>query len=348
MNATEVQPALLSDAVQAVRLGQRMLAREILAGIIQIEPKNEHAFAWMAAIAESREEAILLLEHVLEINPRNSFVANTLGVQRLNSRPASVPTPIDDTWMADLEVTSVACLVCKAERTDSGATCGHCGAAYTLLDLPSVLANGGANERRIEEAVARWLAQLESQPTLEALMGVGLGYLSINRSGDALPFLLSALKLNPSEAILQDLCESLAERRLILAVDDSTTVRRLVSITLERQGHRVRTAVHGVDGLAKFHEETPDLVLLDLTMPQMDGYELCKTIRRSPGGKNLPIIMLSGNDGVFDKVRGKMAGTTDYLTKPFQRDVLLETITKYWQSAESKGSVSHGKNNPHR
>ncbi len=348
MNATEVQPALLSDAVQAVRLGQRMLAREILAGIIQLEPKNEHAFTWMAAIAESREEAIRLLECVLEINPRNSFVANTLGVQRLNRGPATAPVALDEPWFADSESNSVACLVCQAERTDSAATCGLCGAAYTLQDLPSVLANGGANERRIDEAVKRWLVQLESGPTLEALIGVGLGYLSINRSGDALPFLLRALKLNSSDLILQDLCESLAERRLILAVDDSTTVRRLVSITLERQGHRVRTAIHGLDGLGKFEEETPDLVLLDLTMPEMDGYELCKAIRRSPGGKQLPIIMLSGNDGVFDKVRGKMAGATDYLTKPFQRDVLLATLTKYWQPTESRERVSHGKINPHR
>lgn len=353
MNAATAQPALLSDAVQAVRLGQRMLAREILAGIIHQEPKNEHAFTWMAAIAETREEAIRLLECVLEINPNNSLVSNTLGIQRLTrqSRPAPV-----EAAPAPSQPYSSTCPVCQSGLTAPSPTCAHCGAACTLRDLPAVLANGGANERRVEEAVALWLSQLDNNPSFEALLGVGIGYLSINRSGDALPFLLRALNLHGFDSVLRDLCESLAERSLILAVDDSPTVRRLVSITLERQGHRVRTAVHGLDGLAKFQEETPDLVLLDLTMPKMDGYELCKALRRSPGAKHLPILMLSGNDGVFDKVRGKMAGATDYLSKPFQREVLLEALTKYLQPALLNGGhspekgerVPYAQVNPHR
>ncbi len=330
-----------------------MLAREILAGIIDLEPRNEHAFTWLAAIAETREEAIQLLERVLEINPHNSLVSNTLGIQRLNRHPR--PSPVE-TAPASPQSFSSTCPVCRTRLTAPSPTCPHCGAACTLRDLPAVLANGGANERRIEEAVALWLNQLDNSPPFEALLGVGIGYLSINRSGDALPFLLRALKLHGFDSVLRELCESLAERPLILAVDDSPTVRRLVSITLERQGHRVRTAVHGLDGLAKFREETPDLVLLDLTMPEMDGYELCKALRRSPGGKHLPILMLSGNDGVFDKVRGKMAGTTDYLSKPFQREALLEALTKYLQPAllngrhspERQERVSHAQVNPHR
>ena len=341
MNGLTAQPALLSDAVQAVRLGQKMLAREILAGILLTEPKNEHACTWMAAIAETREEAIRLLEQVLEINPHNSLVSNTLGIQRLNREPRSplsTPPPPDSQTVRSPETNHVypECPVCQADRNDDAPTCSTCGAACSLKDLSSVLANGGANERRVEGAVSKLLEKLKVESSFEALIGVGLGYLSINRSGDALPFLLHALKLRGSEEELRATCESLAGRKLILAVDDSNTVRRLVSITLERQGHRVRTAIHGLDGLAKFEEETPDLVLLDLTMPHMDGYELCKTLRRSPGAKHLPILMLSGNDGVFDKVRGKMAGATDYLTKPFQREVLLNALNKFLQTTDPK------------
>ncbi len=114
----------------------------------------------------------------------------------------------------------------------------------------------------------------------------------------------------------------------ILAVDDSPTVRKLVSITLERHNYRVLSAVDGMGALSKLNDELPDLILLDITMPRMDGYQLCKIIKDNPNTAHIPVVMLSGNDGIFDKMRGRIAGATAYLTKPFNPDKLLNIVEK--------------------
>jgi twitching motility two-component system response regulator PilG len=117
--------------------------------------------------------------------------------------------------------------------------------------------------------------------------------------------------------------------RTIMIVDDSPTVRKLVTIKLEKQGHRVIPAVDGMEALAMLNEDLPDLILLDITMPRMDGYQLCKLVRANPTMKHIPIVMLSGKDGFFDKVRGKMAGSTAYLTKPFEPETLLRVVAEH-------------------
>lgn len=118
-------------------------------------------------------------------------------------------------------------------------------------------------------------------------------------------------------------------RGTVLVVDDSTTVRKLVAITLERHHFRVITAADGLEALAHLESKIPDVVLLDITMPKMDGYKVCKTIKSNARTSHLPVIMLSGKDGFFDKMRGRMAGSTEYLTKPFDPDTLIKTVARF-------------------
>ena len=115
--------------------------------------------------------------------------------------------------------------------------------------------------------------------------------------------------------------------KVVLIIDDSPTIRRVVSLTLERQGYQVVTAIDGVDGLTKLQENRVDIVLLDIMMPKLDGYQVCKAIREKK--KSVPVIMLSGKDGFFDKVRGKMAGSTAYITKPFEQDALISVVKEH-------------------
>ncbi|MBA3975638.1 MAG: pilus assembly protein PilG [Candidatus Solibacter sp.] len=116
-----------------------------------------------------------------------------------------------------------------------------------------------------------------------------------------------------------------------MAVDDSLTVRKIVSITLERLGYRVVTAKEGSEALVVAAEAQPDLILLDITMPGMDGYQVCKAIKQNPATRRIPVVMLSGKDGFFDKVKGRLAGATDYITKPFHEATLAEAVKKYAQ-----------------
>ncbi|MBS1830070.1 MAG: response regulator [Acidobacteria bacterium] len=118
-------------------------------------------------------------------------------------------------------------------------------------------------------------------------------------------------------------------RKVILVVDDSLTIRKALSSILEKNDYRVVTAEDGSHALKKLNEAVPDLVLLDITMPWMDGYEVCRNIKQKALTRKVPVVMLSGKDGLFDKVRGKLAGCNDYVTKPFDPENLLKTLKKY-------------------
>jgi twitching motility two-component system response regulator PilG len=112
----------------------------------------------------------------------------------------------------------------------------------------------------------------------------------------------------------------------ILVIDDSNTIRRSAEIFLKQGGHEVLLAEDGFDALAKVNDYLPDLIFCDILMPRLDGYQTCAIIKRNPKFSNVPIVMLSSKDGVFDKARGRMVGSQDYLTKPFTKDQLLHTV----------------------
>ncbi|GAC1343525.1 MAG: twitching motility response regulator PilG [Ktedonobacteraceae bacterium] len=121
----------------------------------------------------------------------------------------------------------------------------------------------------------------------------------------------------------------------VLVVDDSPTVRKIVQMTLQREHIRVITAGDGLSALTSVADEMPAVILLDIQLPRgMDGYHICTIIRKNLQFRQIPIIMLSGKDGIFDKVRGRLAGSTEYLTKPFDSAELVQTVKKYlvnWQ-----------------
>lgn len=112
----------------------------------------------------------------------------------------------------------------------------------------------------------------------------------------------------------------------VLIIDDSNTIRRSAEIFLKQAGHEVVLAVDGFDALAKVNDSDPDIIFCDVLMPKLDGYQTCMLIKNNERLANIPLVMLSSKDGIFDMARGKMVGCEDYLTKPFTKDQLLKTI----------------------
>ena len=112
----------------------------------------------------------------------------------------------------------------------------------------------------------------------------------------------------------------------VLVIDDSNTIRRSAEIFLKQGGHEVGLAEDGFDALSKVNDFEPDLIFCDILMPRLDGYQTCAIIKRNAKFSGVPIVMLSSKDGVFDKARGRMVGSQDYLTKPFTKDQLLQTV----------------------
>ena len=115
----------------------------------------------------------------------------------------------------------------------------------------------------------------------------------------------------------------------VLVIDDSNTIRRSAEIFLRQGGYEVVLAEDGFDALAKIADHRPDIIFVDIMMPRLDGYQTCALIKGNQLFKSTPVIMLSSKDGLFDKARGRIVGSEQYLTKPFTREELLGAIRTY-------------------
>ena len=115
----------------------------------------------------------------------------------------------------------------------------------------------------------------------------------------------------------------------VLVIDDSNTIRRSAEIFLKQGGYDVLLAEDGFDALSKVNDHEPDLIFCDILMPRLDGYQTCAIIKRNERFAGVPVIMLSSKDGLFDKARGRMVGSEDYLTKPFTKDQLLQAVKQH-------------------
>ena len=119
----------------------------------------------------------------------------------------------------------------------------------------------------------------------------------------------------------------------VLVIDDSNTIRRSAEIFLKQGGYQVLLAEDGFDALSKVNDHEPDLIFCDILMPRLDGYQTCAIIKRNHKFADVPVIMLSSKDGLFDKARGRMVGSQDYLTKPFTKDQLLQAVEQHRRAA---------------
>ena len=115
----------------------------------------------------------------------------------------------------------------------------------------------------------------------------------------------------------------------VMVIDDSNTIRKSAEIFLVQSGYQVILAEDGFDALAKITDHSPDVIFCDILMPRLDGYQTCALIKKNPGLSSTPVIMLSSKDGLFDRARGRMVGSDEYLTKPFTKDSLLKTVAAH-------------------
>ena len=131
----------------------------------------------------------------------------------------------------------------------------------------------------------------------------------------------------------------------VMVVDDSKTIRRTAETLLQREGYNVITAEDGFEALAKIADHKPDIIFIDIMMPRLDGYQTCALIKNNADFKSTPVIMLSSKDGLFDKAKGRIVGSDQYVTKPFSKVEILEAIANHLPqtgeiSAESDQPIS--------
>lgn len=122
----------------------------------------------------------------------------------------------------------------------------------------------------------------------------------------------------------------------VMVIDDSNTIRRSAEIFLGQAGYQVLLAEDGFDALSKIADHHPDLIFVDIMMPRLDGYQTCALIKKNPKFAATPVIMLSSKDGLFDRARGRMVGSDEYLTKPFTKDSLLKAVSAHLAAREQR------------
>ncbi|MEO7675124.1 MAG: response regulator [Pyrinomonadaceae bacterium] len=239
------------------------------------------------------------------------------------------------------------CSFCSSENDVQAISCQGCMAVLTLADLEMLLSNHHADKLMLRQAVERMESERSSRAFDEnELMMLGIGHLNLRNLQYGYNYLHEASQLNPSNVVLasqvnallirldeikqqEEVHESMTKGKTILVVDDSPTVRKLIAGKLEKCGYDVFCSNDGVEAMERLEELRPDLILLDINMPRMDGYQVCKLIRSNNNTKDVPVVMISGKDGFFDKVRGRMAGTSGYITKPFGPETLMKAVEEY-------------------
>ena len=314
--------ALLQRAVELARQGRKDEARALAAAACLANPFSEKAWLWRASLASSTKDAVAWLERVLALNPNHETARNWMAKLRppvpVAAAAAEVQVAAEPVWV---------CPFCSVEKDREYPRCPEC-AGYTQLDLTAIEANAGANERQLRHAAEHYAKVFRESGDPAYALQLGLCHLNLRGWQPAYKALQAYFKGNIDDQNTREVLYKLGQRELVLAVDDSPTVRAVVTDGLERAFFRVITAHNALDALGILREETPVFILTDVSMPVMDGYQLCKAIKSNPKCKNIPVVMLSGNDGFIDKVRGKMAGAADYLFKPFDAEMLLAAIRK--------------------
>ena len=306
---------LLRQGVELARMGKKDEARALVAEACLANPMNEFAWLWRASLAPSTSDAVKWLERVLVLKPNHETARSWLA--RLRPEPPPAPRA-EAAW---------ACPFCSFESAMELARCSDCG-GVTVINLEEIEANTGANERQLRYALEHYTKKLEAGDALNGFY-LGLAALNLRRSYDAYQSFSQYLRAHPHDDEVRAVQARLSLRKVVLAVDDSSTVRTLVADALERAHYRTVSVSNGVEAISHLQKGLkPDLILMDVSMPVMDGYQLCKLLRGMPEAKNVPVVMLSGNDGFVDKVRGRLAGASDYLIKPVKPETLLAVIRK--------------------
>ncbi len=343
--------ALLATAIEKAEQQQYKEAHVDLVQYLKKNRNNAAAWVWYSRIQGNVE----IMKKALKMAA--SLDADDPMVKEEHNKFAAVSAHLTDDVVRK-------CYFCWAPLNKGAATCRYCR-GHLVITRETLVQSGSVDTGWLEKARQRYTRILRKYPrSLISLYCLGLISVNNRNFQDALAYLDKTAKMAPDKALFANQLKllldhlahrsleeqpvrgkvevvpaamsdevvdtsTMAERKMILVVEDSSTTRKVISITLSRQGYRVVEAADGLEALSKISEERPDLIMLDVILPKMDGYKILSIIKGNREFKDIPVIMLTSKDGFINKMKGKMAGSSAYLTKPFDPDMMIAEIQKY-------------------
>lgn len=346
-NLTEI----LFQAIRSAESGNIRPAQQALSKILKINPKNSKAWLWYARTVDNFKAFNIALKNASLISPNDSAITREL--EKATSAAKSgcgESSPIKH------------CLFCWAPVRKEDTICHFCNAHIDIQEdfFHSMFfdAKKEQEQKTILESFQRYTkATILDQNNATAHFCLAMAHINLNQWDEALEELKKTADISPTANpyqmqldILSDfmvdldtfftkdgskeeppatLAEPPKQDKTIMVVEDSATTRTIIKRMLEGEGYKVIEARDGLEAIARFIEKSPDLILLDIIMPGMDGYQTLATLRKEHNLNNIPVIMLTAKDSLIDKLKGKMSGSTEYLTKPFNAQVLMKKINAH-------------------
>ena len=318
---SRLRTSRLQAAHAAVKFGRKGLARKHLRAILTADIECEQAWLGMAAAAETLEDAADAYREVVRINPNNDKASKALAAGGAKAAEAAA-------WH---------CPLCRHGEPAPTDTCPACRAVLTL-DVAAAL--GSSADPAVMARVVKARAA-DRNPDVPSLVNLALAHLNLHDPEAAFAALQTASRLAPSDnglrtalgelrAVLGEPTSlpSLKKEVLILVVDDSSSNRKAAALALTKSGYRVIEASDGPEALALLQSSRPAVIVLDVAMPEMDGYQVCKVVKADPRTRNIPVIFLTQSDGLRERLRVRMAGGYSCLPKPCKAGEILEAVGK--------------------
>lgn len=343
---------LLGEAIRLAEAHHLKPAQTLLVKLLKANPRNHRAWIWYSRLMVTLKTIESALVNAAKLAPKDPEVIEEvrrfkLARERKDGEEQIRRCPF--CWFA-MPVKSVQCPFCKAHL-------------FIHQNFFSEL--GHADSKIMEGAVERYTRVISREKNVNAHYFLSVAHLNLEHWEEALNLFHKTVQLSPNQEIFSEQLKALVNhmamgstsnsfeknldgdtldgeekktgfekakiegKRKILVVEDSSTTRKVIVIKLTQEGYDVIEAADGLEALSRLNEEKPHLILLDIILPKMDGYKILSIVKSNAVFKDIPVIMLTSRDGLMNKVKGKLAGSAAYLTKPFDPEILVETIAKH-------------------
>ncbi|MGD9214793.1 MAG: response regulator [Desulfobacteraceae bacterium] len=339
----------LEQAIRLIEGNHFKKAHALLAAYLKLNPRNSDAWLWYSRCLGNMQTISKALAKCIQLAPNNLKIIEE--IQKLKQASQHVKNN-----------RVRRCPFCWSPLDAGGGQCHYCKSELVVSNAIDQNNQIRIKSKFLIKAVKRYTDVTARENNVKALFYLSLAKLNLNKVKEALDLLNEASRKNPDNKFLSDQLsivvkhvaarlpdyiesEQSAElstqpaqwneptvqtqKKKILVVEDSPTTRKVIVLTLKRKGYAMVEARDGLEALGKIHEERPDLVLLDIILPKMDGYRILSIIKKTPELKSTPVILLTSKNGMINRVKGRLAGSAGYLTKPFETTELIGAVNKH-------------------